>query len=89
MMQATNKTQELRRYKEKPLSSKSHSKFHLVLFVDHQTCKQLIRINNFQKPQIDQNFKKKKGSFEIHIMNVHCAQWTRKAAPTKGTWNKT
>jgi hypothetical protein len=40
--------------------------------------------------QIGQNFNQKiKSSFKIHMMSVHCAQWTRKAATTKGTWNKT
>jgi len=89
MMQAANKIQELRRYKKKPQSSKSHSKFHVGLFVDHQTCKQLIRINNFPKLTNRPEFQQKEGSFKIHIMSVHCAQWTRKVAPTKGTWNKT
>jgi hypothetical protein len=89
MMQVANKIQELRRYKKKPQNSKSRSKFHVVLFVDHQTCKQLLRINNFQKITNRPKFQKQKGSFKIHIMSVHCAQWTRKATPTKGTWNKT
>jgi hypothetical protein len=60
MMQATNTIQELRRYKKKPQSSKSHSKFHVMLFVDHQTCKELIRINNFQKLTNRPEFQNKK-----------------------------